>query len=106
MRERERERERDRKRQTEVDVTIIALKLAISLNTFSCQNFAPLAMSFNTFPCQKIALFVSPFTLPVSPFLNGHHCGAEIRNEFTLSVAKKIRPLCSESLKWHKPRDE
>ena len=38
-------------------------------------------------------------TLPVSPFLNGHHCGAEIRNEFTLSVAKKFHPLCSKSLK-------
>ena len=41
-----------------------------------------------TFPCQKFALFVSPFTLPVSPFLNGHHCGAEIRNEFTLPLPK------------------
>ena len=50
------------------------------------------------FPLPKIPLFVSPFTLPVSPFLNGHHCGAEIRNEFTPSVAKKIRPLCSDSL--------
>ena len=34
-------------------------------------------------------------TLP----LNGHHCGAEIRNEFSLSVAKHFRPLCSDSLK-------
>ena len=51
-----------------------------------------------TFPCQKFALFVSPFTLPISPFLNGHHCGAEICNEFSLSVAKKIRLLCSDSL--------
>ena len=36
-----------------------------------------------TFPCKKFALFVSPFTLPVSPFTErprGHHCGAEIRN--------------------------
>ena len=43
------------------------------------------------FPCQKFALFVSPFTLPVSPFTErpkGNHCGAEIRNEFTLSIAK------------------
>ena len=49
---------------------------------------------------------VSPFALPVSPFLNGHHCGTEIRNEFTLSVAKKIRPLFSDSLEWREPRDE
>ena len=41
-----------------------------------------------TFPCQKFALFVSLFTLPVSPFWNGDHCGAEIRNEFTLPLPK------------------
>ena len=29
------------------------------------------------FPYQKFALFVSPFTLPISPSLNGHHCGAK-----------------------------
>ena len=46
-----------------------------------------------TFPCQKFALFVSPFTLPVSPFLNGHHCGAEIRNEFTLPLPKNFSLL-------------
>ena len=34
----------------------------------------------------------------LSSFLNGHHGGTEIRNEFTLSVAKKIRPHCSDSL--------
>ena len=45
-----------------------------------------------TFPCQKCALFVSPFTLPILPFLNGHHYCAESRNEFSLSVAKKISP--------------
>ena len=34
-------------------------------------------------------LFDSPFTLPVSPgpSRRGHHGGAEIRNEFTLSIA-------------------
>ena len=40
----------------------------------------------------KNRTFRSPFTLPVSPFLNGHHGGAEICNEFTLSVAQKISP--------------
>ena len=50
--------------------------------------------------------FVSPFTLPVSPFFNGHHCGAETRNEFTLSVAKTFRPLCSDSPKWRAPCNE
>ena len=46
-----------------------------------------------TFPCQKFALFVSPFTLPVSPFLNGHYCDAEIRNEFTLPLPKNVSLL-------------
>ena len=48
-------REREREIQREIDgsdVTIVALKLAMNY----------------TFPCQKFALFVSPFTLPVSPF--------------------------------------
>ena len=57
-----------------------------------------------TFPCQKFALFVSPFTPPVSPFTSrrawGHHCGAEIRNEFTLPLPKL------PSFKWHEPRDQ
>ena len=42
------------------------------------------------FPLPNIRTFVSPFTFPISPFLNGHHCGAEIRNEFSLSVAKNF----------------
>ena len=61
QRERERERERDGS-----DVTIVALKLAMN-------SHFPLPKIRNwrgayTFPCQKFALFVSPFTLPVSPF--------------------------------------
>ena len=58
------------------------------------------------FPLPKIPTFVSPFTLPFSPFSDGHHCGAEIRNEFTLSAAKKFRPLCSDSFEWREPCDE
>ena len=41
-----------------------------------------------TFPCQNFALFASPFSLPISPFLNVHHCGDEIRNAFSLPVVK------------------
>ena len=59
------------------------------------------------FPLSKIRTFrFVVFTLPVSPFLDGHYCGGEIRNELTLSVAKKIRPLCSDSRKWREPHDE
>ena len=99
--EREREREREL---VGSDLFIVALKLAefTLSNSKNSQNWGWVY----TFPCQKFALFVSPFTLSVSPFLKGHHCGAGIRNEFTLSVAKDIRPLCSDSLKRREPRDE
>ena len=63
-RERERERERDRRKWRH----IVALKLAMSLH----------------FPLQKFALFVSPSHFP------SQHCGAENRNEFSLSVAKNF----------------
>ena len=71
------------------DVTIVALKLAMSLH----------------FPLPKFAFSFLRSHFPSLP-INGHHCGAEIRNEFTLSVAKKIRTVCSDSLKWREPRDE
>ena len=60
--ERERYRERD-----ESDVTIVALKLAMNLHVPVYQKFAQLAMSLH-FPLPKTRTFVSPFTLPVSPF--------------------------------------
>ena len=83
---------RERQRDTETDgsdVTIVALKLAMNLH----------------FPLPKIRTFrFCLHTSHISPFLDGHHCGAEIRNEFTLSVAKNFRPLCSDSIKWRLPR--
>ena len=96
VREREREREREIQRERDgSDVTTVALKLAMSLH-FPLPNIRTWLWVY-TFPCQKFALFVSPFTLPISPFLC---CGAEICNEFSLSIAKKFRPLCSAFLKW------
>ena len=58
------------------------------------------------FPLPKIRTF--RFSLHISrfSFLKCHHCGAEVRNEFTLAVAKKNCPLCSDSLKWRELRDE
>ena len=98
VRERERERERDTDRQRRKWRHHCRAKIGDEF-TLSLAKNSHLAMSY-TFPCRKFAPFDSPFTLPISPFLNGHHCGAEIRNEFSLSVAKKLRPLCSDSLKW------
>ena len=65
------------------------------------------------FPLPKIRTFrfslhnSSPFTLPL-PSRRGHHGGAEIRNEFSLSIAKNFFALrfCSPSFKWHEPSDE
>ena len=75
--ERERERERDTDRDGS-DVTIVALKLAMSSH----------------FPLPKIR--TSRFSLHTSRLsLHGevYHCGAEHRNEFTLSIAKKFFAL-------------
>ena len=77
-------------------------------------RFSPLPLSFfrrstvfkaDRTPARFAGLPVTFLAMSVCPFLiNGHHCGAETRNEFT--PAKTFRPLCSDSLKWHKPCDE
>ena len=105
-----RERERERYREREIDgsdVINVALKLAMNLH----------------FPLPKIRTNGDELTLSLaknSPFSflpshfpslhsrRGHHGGAEIRNEFTLSIAKNFFALrlCSPSFKWHEPRDE
>ena len=62
-------RERERYRQTErdgSDVTIVALKLAMNSH-FPLPNIRNWRWAY-TSPCQKLALLVSPFTPPVSPF--------------------------------------
>ena len=69
-RERERYRERERERERErdgSDVTIVALKLAMNSHVPFAKNSHNWRWVY-TFPCQKLALFFSPFTLPVSPF--------------------------------------
>ena len=89
-----RERERDTERETDgSDVTIVALKLAM----------------IHTFPCQKFALFVSPFTLPLSPFTERSPLQLWRWNSqkvHTFHCQKIFRLLCSPSFKWHEPRDE
>ena len=73
------------------------------------------------FPLPKIRTIGDEFTLslpkhshfsflpshfPSLPSRMGHHCGVEIRNELTLSVAKKFCPLCSDSHdEWSKTQD-
>ena len=105
-RERERERYRERRKWRHHFRAKIGDEFTLSL----AKNSHNWRWAY-TFPCQKFALFVSPFTLPVSPFTEwprGHHCGAEIRNEFTLSIAKNFFALFAPPLSnaWHEPRDE
>ena len=102
----ERERERYREREKDgSDVTIVALKLA--MNTFSLAKNSHNWRWAYTFPCQKFALFVSPFTLPVSPFTERSPLWRwNSQRVHTFHCQKKIRPLCSPSFKWHEPRDE
>ena len=62
-----------------------------------------------TFPCQKLALFVSPFTLPVSPFTERSPLWRwNSQWVHTFRCQKLFRPLCncSPTFKWHEPRDE
>ena len=107
-RERERERERDTEREREKDgsdVTIVALKLA--MNTLSLAKKSHNWRWAYTFPCRKFALFVSPFTLPVSPFTERSPLWRWIFQwVHTFHCQKFLRPLCSPSFKWHKPHDE
>ena len=87
--ERERERERDRRKWRHHCRAKIGDEFTPSLAKNSHFSFLP-----------------SHF--PFLPSRRGHHGGAEIRNEFTLSIAKIFFALrlCSPSFKWHEPRDE
>ena len=104
----ERERERERYRQRDgSDVTIVALKLAMNLH-FPLPKIRTIGDEL-TLSLAKISHFsFLPSHFPSLPSRRGHHGGAEIRNEFTLSIAKKFFALrlCSPSFKWHEPRDE
>ena len=97
VRERERERERERDGS---DVTIVVLKLSMSLH-LPLPKIRTWRWVY-TFPCRKFAPFDSPFTLPSSPFLNGHHCGAlkfAMSSHFPLPKNFALF-VNSDSLKW------
>ena len=103
-RERERERYRERERERRKWRHHFRAKIGAEFTLSLAKNSHNWRLGWAyTFPCQKFVLFVSPFTLPVSPSTErprGHHCGAEIRNAFTLSIAKNhfalfVPPLSS-----------
>ena len=105
------ERERERERETErdgSDVTIVALKLAMNLH-FPLPKIRTIGDELTLSLAKNSHFSFLPSHFPSLPSRRGHHCGAEIRNEFTLSIAKKIFALfqvCFPSFKWHEPRDE
>ena len=104
-------RERERYREREIDgsdVTIVALKLAMNLH-FPLPKIRTLIGDEPTLSLAKNSHFsFLPSHFPSLPSRRGHHGGAEIRNEFTLSIAKNFFALrlFSPSFKWHEPRDE
>ena len=113
---REREREREREIQREIqreremdgsDVTIVAVKLAMNLH-FPLPKIRTIGDELTLSLAKNSHFSFLPSHFPSLPSRRGHHGGAEIRNEFTLSIAKNFFALrlCSPSFKWHEPRDE
>ena len=94
-RERERYRQRERERETErdgSDVTIVALKLAMNLH-FPMPKIRTIGDELTLSLAKNSHFSFLPSHFPSLPSRRGHHCGAEIRNEFTLSIAKKFFAL-------------
>ena len=93
VRERERERDTDRERERDgSDVTIVALKLAMNLH-FPLPKIRTIGDELTLSLAKNSHFSFLPSHFPSLPSRRGHHCGAEIRNEFTLSVAKKFFAL-------------
>ena len=90
-----RERERERERQTErdgSDVTIVSLKLAMNLH-FPLPKIRTIGDELTLSLAKNSHFSFLPSHFPSLPSRRGHHCGAEIRNEFKLSIAKKFFAL-------------
>ena len=102
MREREIQRERERDGS---DVTIFALKLAMNLH-FPLPKIRTIGNELTLFLAKNSHFSFLPSHLPSLPSRRGHHCGAEIRNEFTLSIAKKFVALFVPPLSNGTSRDE
>ena len=89
------------------DVTIVALKLAMNLH-FPLPKICTTGDELTLSLAKHSHFSFLPSHFPSLPSRRGHHGGAEIRNEFTLSIAKKFSALglCSPSFKCHEPRGE
>ena len=98
-RERERYRERERRKWRHCRAKIgDEFSLSLAKNSHNWRW---------AYKCQKFALFVSPFTLPVSPCTERSPLWRWSSQWVpTFHCQKFFRPLCSPSFKWHEPHDE
>ena len=84
-----REREREREREIDgSDVIMVALKLAMNLH-FPLPKIRTIGDEFTLSLAKNSHFSFLPSHFPSLPSRRGHSCGAEIRNEVTLSIAKK-----------------
>ena len=95
--ERERERYRDRRKWRHHCRAKIGDEFTLSL----AKNSHNWRWAY-TFPWQKFAHFVSPFTLPISPFTERSPLWRwNSQWVHTFHCQNFFRPLCSPSFKWH-----
>ena len=88
---RERERERERYRERRKWRHRCRAKLATNFHVPFAKNSHGDEFTLSLAKNSHFSFLPSHF--PSLPSLRGHHCGAEIRNGFTLSVAKKFFAL-------------
>ena len=92
VREREREIQTDRERERDgSDVTIVA-RLAMNSH-FHLPKIRTIGDELTLSLAKNSHFSFLPSHFPSLPSRRGHHCGAEIRNEFTLSIAKNFFAL-------------
>ena len=87
--ERERERERERRKWTS---SFLALKIGDEF-TLPFAKIRTIGDEFTLSLAKNSHFSFLPSHFPSLPSRRGHHCGAEIRNEFTPSVAKNCFAL-------------
>ena len=86
-RERERQRERERERETEVTSPDCRAKIGDEFTLSLAKNSHNWRWAYTSLAKNSHFSFL-PSHFPSLLSRRGHHCGAEIRNEFTLSIAK------------------
>ena len=121
--QRERERKRDRRKWRhhcrakigdelhfplpKIRNTIVALKIGDELH-FPLPKIRKVGDELTLSLAKNSHFSFLPSHFPSLPSRRGHHGGAKIRNEFTLSIAKNFFALgfIPPFFKWHEPRDE